>query len=167
MKNAVYDKVCGFECSTSTNNNGIFDIVQVGDVHANMNEIHVSSIIGCSNSANGYYPVLHYYGFITCKTVNMSNCQCRQGSALYCAPSVSSSSLSSSLSFCSFTYNKATTSSRCIVFDYVSTNILNQMTYCNVIGNEQATSGSYGIISSYSKLDIYNSSIIKNKGIRI
>ena len=160
IKNAIYNKICGFGCKTTACSFGIFDYVNLNDSIENKNQI-LSSTIAYTTSACAYYIVYHRYGQIIAKETNFSHNECYHISAIICYPSYSQGRVSCLLSFSSFSNNIATKDYGCIYFGTTNSFIDNQIQACNIIKNKQVNY--LGLIYSGSRLIINYSCIVNNE----
>ena len=98
----VIHEVCGYHC---TANYESFSLVS-GDSNRDKNYVHDSSVAYCV--ASNWYTMVHQYGYIEIKSVNLSHNEANQHSALYCAPSsTNGGTYGTSISYLSFADNTA------------------------------------------------------------
>jgi hypothetical protein len=138
----VLYKVCGYDCySTYSGSNSPcyqFSYIGVKDDATSKNYVNYSSITRCINeNSNSHYTLYHDYGKISYPSVNISMIKCQYYSAIYCAPSSDSNSVTCSFSYSSITDNTAS-GHTCIWFNRNGPKY--EMKYCNILRNKEVSS---------------------------
>ena len=151
--NCAFNKVCGYECSSSANE--AFCNVE-GVSNRTVNTVHESSISHCSTT--GSYIMIHDYAYIEFKSVNLSHNIAQTCSALSCGPtSKNINGFGTSISYSSFANNNAS-NDRCIYLgSYAS-----QIKSSNIINNYQNKSGTNGLIRTCHDSKINKCCIVNN-----
>ena len=147
----VLASVCGYQCTTSTTNNGQFCYIQVSNLDTCKNHFFDSTVTASIATADRIMEL--DYGNLKCKGVNLSNNNVNQISCFYIRPTTLSL-----ISFSSFRNNSAN-NFRCILFNYQK-HIVN---CTNIIENIQ-NSPSSGIITVWNQalLEMTHCSIYGN-----
>jgi hypothetical protein len=154
---SVLYEVCGYDCNS--NPYGLFARIEVNNAASNKNYFNYSSISRCVNVNSNAQQILRLlYGRIYCPSVNISQNKCVHYSGIFCDPFGGSSSVTSSLSYSSFTDNVAN-GIDCVVF--VVSTAKYEIKSCNILRNTQGSS-SEGIIYALGNLMIDNSCILEN-----
>jgi hypothetical protein len=163
---SVFYEVCAYDCCTTGGAYGYqFAYTEVGNVASNKNYVNYSSISRCVSDISNSYQILGLcWGKTFCPSVNISLNKCGYHSAIGCWPTVDSNSVTSSLTYSSFTDNNAITTN-CIWLNRGGVN--SEIKSCNILRNTQGTLDTYGTIYSYEKLTISDSCILENKANRI
>jgi hypothetical protein len=152
----VLYKVCGYNCSGSNN---LFSFVDMGSSISNKNYVNYSSISrSISENSGSYYTMRHQYGKFCCPSTNVSMNKCYSRSAIYCAPASDSSSVICSLSYSTFTDNKATGHA---CFSIWTSGGKGEFKSCNVLRNTQVSS-SEGTVYTSGFLTVENSCFLEN-----
>jgi hypothetical protein len=139
----VLYEVCGYDCSTPSNNGFQFAYIGVNNAVSSKNYINYSSISRCVNEASGSWYILNLYnGNVCCPSVNISMNKC-YGQLIYCYPLSDSNSVTCSFSYSSFTDNIAT--SYTCIWLYKS-GAKYEIKSCNILRNTQGTLNSEGTI---------------------
>jgi hypothetical protein len=155
----VLHEVCGYDCTTTTEWDYQFARIYVKDDVSSKNYVNYSSISRCVNEISGaYYTMYLGRGKICFPSVNisMNRINCR---AIYFCPFVDSSSVTCSLTYCTFADNYATTYT-CIFLWRTGAKF--EIKCCNIIRNTQGTLGSEGTIYTCGDLFIDDSCILEN-----
>jgi hypothetical protein len=149
----VLDKICGFDCYSSSS--GQFVYIVVNNAASSKNYINYSSISRCVNENSGSHHMMYLYrGKICCPSVNSSMNKCQYYSAISCYPFADCS-----LSYYSFTDNIANAYG-CVWLNGGGANY--EIKSCNILRNTQITLNSYGIIYTSGNLKIDDSCILEN-----
>jgi hypothetical protein len=136
----------------------------VKDAISSKNYVNYSSIVRCVNEYSSLHHILGLSsGKVCCPSVNISLNKCYYRSGISCWPS-SDSSVTCSLTYSSFTDNRATVSI-CIVLNTGSANY--EMKSCNILRNTQGTVGREGTFYIGGNLNIYDSCILENTATNI
>ena len=152
--NAVFNRICGYKCSSS--NNVCFSTIQGSS--RTINTVHDSSVAYCV--ASSYYTMYHYYGCIDIKSVNLSHNKASSYSALTCRPSsTNGGTYGTNISYSSFSNNTAS-SQWCIYLRY-SNSVAKQyeINNSNIIEN----SGDQTIYVYYGELTMRKTCMMNNK----
>ena len=97
----VIHEVCGYHCTSSYD----FSFSDVYGSPKDKNYVHDSSVAYCV--ASSWYTMVHNYGYIEIKSVNLSHNQASSYSALDCRPSSKQGTYGTSISYSSFADNTA------------------------------------------------------------
>jgi hypothetical protein len=157
----VFYGVCGFGCCCTYHSSswGQFSWINTKDDAVSKNYVNYSLIANCINErADSSNTVNHGNGKIYCTSVNISRNKCNSRSVILCYPYSSSSTITCSMMYSSFSDNIAY-DYICIWINRVSTK--HEMKCCNVIRNTHSSS-SYGLIHAYGNLIIEDSCFIEN-----
>jgi hypothetical protein len=156
---SVLHKVCGYDCN-STSNYCQFAHIQVNSDVSYKNNINYSSFVCCvGQSSNSWHIFRFYYGKICFPSVNVSLNKCN-GRAIYCCPTVDSSSITCSFTYSSFADNIFTVRT-CFCFDTGGANY--GIKSCNILRNTQGSLDLEGTIYTFGNLMIEDSCILENK----
>ena len=107
--NSVLKSICCYNCHSSNYEGGCNIYGPNSNSNNIINYVHDSSVAYCV--ASSYYTMVHEYGYIEIKSVNLSHNQANQYSALDCAPSSKQGTYGTSISYSSFADNTALYSS--------------------------------------------------------
>jgi predicted outer membrane repeat protein len=159
----VLYKVCANDClSTNTNvsSYGQFLYTEVKNGVFVKNYVNYSSISRCVNDIpNSWYTLYLNNGKTFVTSVNISKNKCGHRSGICCWPHTNSSYITCSLSYSSFTDNRAS-GFNCIYFQ--KTIPKNEIICCNILRNSH-DSITNGIIDAYGNSTIDNSCILGNR----
>jgi hypothetical protein len=160
----VLNKVCGYDCYTTTDWDTQFAYIVVKNAISNKNYVNYSSISRCLTDISDAYVVLCiYYGKICYPSDNISMNKC-YGQTVYCYPLCDSSSVTCSFSYSTFADN-IVTQYTCICL--ATGGAKYEMKNCNILRNTQGVLGSEGTIATWGNLNIENSCILENKATNI
>ena len=160
VKNAVYNKVCGFDAKTTVSSSEVFDSIQTPDSVANRNEVYLSSFSYIKESPKCTLLLSRQYGKQLINSLNVSMNECKGTSGIYCYASYQSGSISTLISYSSFTNNSAVSENMCICFKRYPASY--KMQTCNVISNKQSNNNK-GLIASYGEIMINDTCILNNE----
>jgi hypothetical protein len=155
----VLQGVCGYDCRSTSGGYGPFSYNQVYDVVSSKNYINFSSISRCGITSSPSYMICHHYGTHCYPSVNISMNKCYDRSGIYCAPSVDSNSVTSSLSYSTIADNIATQHT-CI--QLLRTDAKHEIKSCNILRNTQGNLGSQGTIATFGNTMIKDCCILEN-----
>jgi hypothetical protein len=156
----VLHKTCGNDCCSTSSSYGQCARIYVKNTASSKNYVNYSSITRCVNENSGSNTFLRLdYGRNYVLSVNISMNKCGYFSGISCSPFVNSNSITSSLSYSSFTDNIAT-GCDCIHFD--SNNANYEIKCCNILRNSQNSLNSDGTIRFWGNTVIEDSCILEN-----
>jgi hypothetical protein len=158
----ILHEVCGYDCcSTYTGSYSYhqFAYIVVNNAASSKNYVNYTSITRCVNErTDSYYILCLCNGKICCPSVNLSMNKCQWYSGIYCSPLKDSNSVTSSLTYSSFTDNVAR-GYTCIMLWTTGANY--EIKSCNVLRNTQVSS-SGGTVWSIGNVIIESSCILEN-----
>jgi hypothetical protein len=159
---SVLHEVCGYNCySTYTSSSSWYQFAytQVNNAASSKNYVNYSSIVRCVNERSDSYYILGLrFGKICCPSVNLSMNKCQWYSGIYCSPLKDSNSVTSSLTYSSFT-DIIATGYTCIMLWTTGANY--EIKSCNILRNTQVSS-SGGTVWSVGNVIIEYSCILEN-----
>jgi hypothetical protein len=156
----VLYEVCGYDCSTPSNNGFQFVYIVVNNTVSSKNYFNYSSISRCVNGVSYSWYILGLgNGKICCPSVNISMNKC-YGQLIYCYPLSDSNSVTCSFSYSTFTNNIANWAT-CIWLWTSGAKF--EIKSCNILRNTQGSLDSEGTIYTTGYLTIYDSCILENK----
>ena len=165
VKNVVYNRVCGFNCSTTnTGLDCIFDASRLSDDIENMNRIYMSSFVHCINKHGAFNTLYRRFGQAILYAINASHNECSYCPAIYIQSSHKEGNISASLSYSTICNNTANPQCYCIRFESSGTDVNNIIQSANILDNAQKTNG-MGLITTYGRLTINGTCIINNEAV--
>jgi predicted outer membrane repeat protein len=158
----VLNEVCGYDCcSTSGYSEGQFSFTNVYNVASSKNYVNYSSITRCMNQISNSHGVLNpRNGKVCCSSINMSMNKSPCIPTIWSDPFSDSNSVTSSLTYSSFTDNTAIIT---IGFQLWRSGVNHEIKSCNILRNTQNSLSSYGTIITQGNLMIEDSCILENK----
>jgi hypothetical protein len=154
---SVLYAVCSYDCCATSI--GPFAYILVKNIASSKNYANYTSIARCvDDTSRGFETLCLQYGVIFSPSVNFSMNKCKQYSGVVYIISADSSSITSSMSYSSFSDNNAT-EYNCIWFVDGGTKI--EIKSCNILRNTQALS-TYGTIYTNRNMIIEDSCILEN-----
>jgi hypothetical protein len=161
----VFNKLCVYDCCTTSSYSGQFSYIDVKNDATSKCYSNYSSFVRCINSNSGsHYTLAHWYGKHCYTSINVSNNKCYGRCGILCCPFVDSNSVTSLLSYSTFTDNIATEYTCICIW---STGTKHEIKSCNILRNTQGTLGTEGTIATWGTMMIEDSCILENKATNI